>query len=428
MTKNSVILIIGLVCFCVMNTFAQSAGVPPTGAPDAASATAEVSASKTSATEAEASKTAQSLPEPDRSAEDFVRVSLCIADPGDVLYSILGHACFHLVCPYYDLDYIFTYESEPVKGKVFRFLANDLKMGMMAMSQEEYLSDYAKEGRGVKEYRLQLPPEVETELWRILDEKLAEGIYLKYDYIKRGCAISVVHCVDDAVKAANKSQATDYKLEYPEWGAPFKRTLREIFYDNAPAGWSLFCCMTLVGGQVDNPNIPHKEKLICPKELVATWQQTTISGRPLIADDGKELLPAINEYRGDKFTPLHASLLILLLAAASLLWSKPYIDWFVLLVQTLLGALMLWLLLSPLPGSEWSWLIIPFNPLPAVFWKWHDKWGVYYAVMAALWAMGMLLAPHRLVEYAHIVVAIAFALVAAKPQIREYADRHRTAG
>lgn len=363
-------------------------------------------------------------PEPDRLAEDFVRVSLVVAEPERVLYSILGHACLHMQCPYYGLDYIFSYESEPVKGKVLRFLVNDLKMGMVAMPLDEYLEPYREEGRGVREYELNLPPAVETELWRILDEKLMEGMNLQYDYITRGCAISIVHCVEDAVKAANKHGDNNYKINYPEWDKKFDRTLREIFYDNAEKGWSLFYCMTLVGGQVDNPALPKKEKLISPRELVRTWQQSEIDGKRIIEDDGAELLPIVNEYKGDRFTPLHASIIVLLLAVGSLFWKRRYIDWLILCMQTALGILMLWLLIVPLPGSEWSWLIIPFNPLPAIFWHWRDKWGVWYAGLIVLWSIGMLLAPHRVVEYAHIVLAIAFGIITLKLQIQEYAGRY----
>ena len=90
----------------------------------------------------------------DRQAEDFVTVGLIVSEPGKILYSVLGHACLHMQCPAFGLDYIFTYESEEVRGKVFRFLLNDLKMGMMQLSMDEYLRPYIEEERGVKEYRL----------------------------------------------------------------------------------------------------------------------------------------------------------------------------------------------------------------------------------------------------------------------------------
>ncbi|MBR6354844.1 MAG: hypothetical protein IKS01_03595 [Paludibacteraceae bacterium] len=50
----------------------------------------------------------------DRLADDFVEAYVVIADPGDVLYSILGHACLHLRCSAFGLNYILSYESKSV--------------------------------------------------------------------------------------------------------------------------------------------------------------------------------------------------------------------------------------------------------------------------------------------------------------------------
>ena len=54
----------------------------------------------------------------DRSAEDFVKVSLMIADPGAAFYSVFGHACLRMQCPAFDMDYCFSYESEDVKNRI----------------------------------------------------------------------------------------------------------------------------------------------------------------------------------------------------------------------------------------------------------------------------------------------------------------------
>lgn len=343
--------------------------------------------------------------EPDRLADGFVKVGLVIAEPGDVLYSILGHACLHLQCPYYGLDYIFSYESEDVSTKVGRFLLNDLKMGMLALSPEEYLEPYRAEGRGVREYALNLPPEVKMRLWQVLDSKVLEAT-VPYDYIKRGCAIAVLHALQEA--------CGEIPMDLPVTGKAFNRTLREMFYDNAPKGWQLFYAMTLVGGAVDDPDLPKTEKLIVPRELLATLQHTEVGGQTLVAEEALELLPAVNQYKGDRFTPLHASLLLLLLAIASLFWQRPYIDWLLLALQTALGLLMMWLFFSPLPGTEWSWLVIPFNPLPLLLWHWRRYWALPWALVLLVWIIGMLCAPHRLVEYAHIVFVLAFVFVLLK--------------
>ncbi len=363
--------------------------------------------------------------EPDRLADDFVHVSLVIAEPGDVLYSILGHACLRMQCPYYGIDEIYSYESEQVRGRVLRFLLNDLKMGMFALPPDVYLEDYQAEGRGVKEYRLNLPPEVKSELWRVLDQKMEEGCDLAYDYIERGCAIAMLHCVNEAVKAANEEYLTDYKISYPDNVKANCRTLREIVYDNSPCGWQRFYGMTLVGGRVDDTDLPFAEKLIIPRDLVAAWQQSSIDGQAVIDSDGSELLPAVEHYDGDSFTPLHAALIVLVLAIVSLLWQKPYIDWLILGIQTLLGLLVMWLLVSPLPGSEWSWLIVVFNPLPAIGWHWRRYWVLPYTALIAAWCAGMLLAPHRLVEAAHIVLAVAFGITLIKQWMTEKKSQYK---
>ena len=135
----------------------------------------------------------------DRTAEDFVIASLLVADPGRVMYSVLGHSCLRLQCPAFGMDYCFSYESEAVKNRVLDFLAGKLKMGLFAIPVEDYCAIYREEGRGVYEYRLNLPIEVKRELWRVLDEHVAEGIYLPYDYYHRGCALTAKKFVEEAL-------------------------------------------------------------------------------------------------------------------------------------------------------------------------------------------------------------------------------------
>ena len=67
---------------------------------------------------------------------NFVRAYYVVAEPGGALYSIFGHACLHLVCPAYDLDYFFSYESEEASKKVLTFLSGNLQMGMSAADTE----------------------------------------------------------------------------------------------------------------------------------------------------------------------------------------------------------------------------------------------------------------------------------------------------
>jgi len=144
-----------------------------------------------------------------RQAEDFVTVSLCVADPTDWrddAMGVLGHAFFRLQCPTFDLDYCFSYESEPLEGNLWRAITGDLKMGMFSIPTQEQLNFYRKWNRTVREYQLNLPPKAEQRLWEIMDQHVEKGAHLKWDLYRRGCALSLVHFLNDALQ--------DTKIEY----------------------------------------------------------------------------------------------------------------------------------------------------------------------------------------------------------------------
>ena len=131
-------------------------------------------------------------------AEDFVTASVCIASPGDEIYTVLGHACIRLQCPTYGLDYIYSYEAEDASHNVLRFLAGKLKMAVRTVPTEQYVAQYASDGRGVKEYVLNLPIRVKQRLWQQMDNRLGYTP-VPYDYMKRGCAVSVLSWLEEAI-------------------------------------------------------------------------------------------------------------------------------------------------------------------------------------------------------------------------------------
>jgi hypothetical protein len=74
----------------------------------------------------------------------------------------------------------------------------------------------------------------------------------------------------------------------------------------------------------------------------------------------------------------------------------------------------------PLAATGWSWLVIPFNPLPALFWKWRRYWALPFACIILIWCIAMageMLWGHVYVEWAHILIALSFGLVLCK-QVR----------
>ena len=343
---------------------------------------------------------AQTAQVPEQVDSNFVIASIIIADPGDVLYSTVGHVGIHMQCPEHNLDYVFTYESEGAQDKVLKFLAGRLKMGMTAVPYQEYLDMFRPQGRGVKEYTLYLPIEVKRNLWRVLDNRLMEGMDLPYDYMKRGCANSTLKLLMEGMDTL--------KISFGKWPQKFnltRRELTEIQMKNVPWTW---CFMNLIcNGQIDAP-CSKIDKVIMPADLIEVLKEATVQGKPLMQKEPATLLPGNHIVKPCLFTPFVLSILVLLLTILCAVYKSGIMDYTLLAVQTILGLITIYLVFfSTLPCTEWSWLIIPFNPLPLIFWKWRQKWSLPYAIIIGIWALVMWLWPHTLTDATYIVLAIA---------------------
>lgn len=354
--------------------------------------------------------------------DDFVTVSLVVCEPTEVLYSTLGHAALHLQCPTYDLDYVFTYEGEGVRNKIWKFLKGDLKMGMYAFPTELFLEIYRASGRGVREYTLNLSPEQKQNLWRVMDGHVAEGANIPYDYFHRGCAKVIVQVIHEAIgKDA---------IHYAPWPEKFKRqTQREMVRDYiTDAPWEEFYMYFLIGTEADR-YYSCEEKLIIPTDLVEVWQNATLdNGMPMLDPTPREMLQSTRHNQSTWCTPLLISMLLLVCAIFNLLtiWSNGstlrkvgiYMDYLLLTPITLIGILMTYLVaFSNLPCTDWNWLIVPFNIIPLLAWYWRKYWALPYACMVLVWCLimaGELIWGHVLVDRSHIVIALSFGFLLLK--------------
>ena len=356
----------------------------------------------------------------DRTAEDFVTVSLMIADPGSVFYTVLGHACLRLQCPAFDLDYCYSYESEDMTNRVLDFLMGKLRMGLFATPTGTYCAYYAENKRGVREYILNLPPEVETNLWRVMDEHLSEGPTLDFDYYKRGCAITCVKFLKEAL-GQTRIQYDPSIYDY----SPTARELGRKYTENAR--WVLFYWGFIAGEDVSVP-LRGDKQLLMPEDLAQAWQKATLNGEPLIAGEPNILVEGESQQADGWFTPLMAVLLLLLLAIANLFWKQPYWDWVMLAMQTVLGVILIYLMyFSNLCCTSWNWLLIPFNPLPAIFWYWRKYWALQYTGILLIWIfvmIGLALWGHILVDWSHILLVVAWMVIVFK-QKRIFSNHKR---
>ncbi|MBR5823899.1 MAG: DUF4105 domain-containing protein [Paludibacteraceae bacterium] len=346
----------------------------------------------------------------DRTAEDFVIASLLVADPGRVMYSVLGHSCLRLQCPAFGLDYCFSYESEGVENRVLDFLAGKLMMGLFAISIEDYCAQYREEGRGVYEYKLNLPIEVKRELWRVLDEHLAEGIRLPYDYYHKGCAVTVKEFLDEVLGVD--------KIVYDSSLYNKTYSVKEVTGRCCKSAWVRFFCYSIAGGREVERPLVGEEQLLVPIDLVYAWQKATVNGEPLLAKEPIVLVEGVPQVSNAWFTPMILAIMLLVLSIFNLFWSHPYFDWLMLVVQTLIGCIVTYLVcFSDLCCTDWNWLIIPFNPLLVIFWYWRRYWALPYVGVLVVWCIAMsaiTIFGHVIVVWSHIVLVLAFVVILFK--------------
>lgn len=332
--------------------------------------------------------------------ENFVIASVLLAEPGTAIYSNVGHVTIRLQCPDHNLDYIFSYESEAVSKRVLAFLAGNLKMGMFAIPTAEYLDSYRQEQRGVKEYVLNLPIEAKRNLWRVCDNHMLEGANLPYDYINRGCAYSTLRILQEGLDTI--------PIQFGPWPEKFKiksrRELTGVYMQDFPWSWAFL--YLICNGSI-NKSCSPVEKIIMPKDLIEVLSHAKVQGRPMLSSP-TQLLPPGPERQKPWFTPTLLAAILLLLTILASIFGKKVMDYVLLALQTILGLITIYLVFfSDLVCTESSCLIVPFNVLPLLLWKWRRWWALPYAIAIALWIVVILLWPHSLTDTSFILLSLA---------------------
>lgn len=356
----------------------------------------------------------------DRLAEDFVFVSLMVADPTDWRDDILGtqgHAFLRLQCPVFDLDYCFSYESEHVNTQLSKYAQGKLKMGMFAYPTDAYLEDYRHWNRAVHEYRLNLPPEVETRLWEIMDNKLSRGLSMKLDLSRRGCAISVVHFIKEALR--------NIPIVYPQGTRYETLSRREILYqDQESYPWLRLSSCAMIPNAYDK-DCPIDEKLIAPADLAEIWQQSTVKGNVLAEYVGDIVSSDYVAPEPPFISPQRVAWAILLITLLLITLGLKGWRWVLLGIQFLVGVFLLYsaLFTQQFAGAGWLMMVL-FNPLPLLLWKWRRYWQLPYAVLLLIEALVLVCWPHMLVDPAYTILLLSYVvLFAYEPIMQAYTRR-----
>lgn len=345
----------------------------------------------------------------DRNDPNFVKASLLIASRGEMLFSCAGHTAFRLQCPKFNLDQCFSYESESIAERIWAFFCGTLKMGLFSLPTAEFVRYYKLEGRGVTEYPMNLPPAIKQRLWKILDDKAAEGANLPYEYLKRGCCVQTAfNILQDAIVPDTLDSSKAKELPY--------NSIREVFAAEVTPThpWAMFMLHAICGTGVDR-SLKKREKLVVPEDLEEFLRHSTIGGVPVISEAGKMFIPQTTVVPRSFFSPVVVGWLLVLVSVINYFWKRPYGDWVLLLLQSAAGAFFMYLVcLSSLPGTTWNWLIVPFNLLPLVFWRWRRRWALGFVGVLLAWEALMLLWPYKLTDCAYEIMALAYVVLYLK--------------
>lgn len=64
---------------------------------------------------------------------------------------------------------------------------------------------------------------------------------------------------------------------------------------------------------------------------------------------------------------------------------------------------------SDLPDTDWNWLVIPFNVLPLLLWRWREKWAVPFAAVCVLWCLAVTIPKYGMVDPTSLILALSSA-------------------
>ena len=237
----------------------------------------------------------------------FVTASLMVISPGSEIYSVFGHCVLHMQCPSKHLDYVYTFETEP---NYLKFFAGKSKACFVAVPTQEFLQQYKSEGRGVTEYELNLMPHEKQELWRALDEDMAEGATRRFTMLKSNCVSMSLFMIEQALE----KRYIDFT---PNNWLPRMGNARILHSYLRHSPWADFLFFTFSGVEADNRW--SVEDLLSPTNVGPCLQSDQIVSTdghqrwPVFVGKPRQLSAARPMSAPSWFTPNVFALLLLLL-------------------------------------------------------------------------------------------------------------------
>ncbi len=317
-------------------------------------------------------------------SSNFVKASLIVSTPTDIIYSSLGHCAIRMECPSEQLDYCFSLETNTQPGDYLKFFNGDADAAVRAIPTEMYLAECRKEGRGVDQYEFNLTWHEKQQLWKSLDEEMMKPPHLKFNFLNTNCVMMVIIMIQNAL--------IDESINYVE--VPSYLTcdngngLRHL---TRSTPWYQFIYITLSGAICDE--YFSMEYRMTPISLPEVFGKAQIKGsngqRSLFKGTPVSLVRQTNFPSSSPFTPrlVFSILLLLVILITWCEWKRGckhtarITDTILLALEFIIGVLLCYTTLATsLFAAHWNWYLIPCNPLPLLLLLLFGKHKNFYKI------------------------------------------------
>lgn len=301
-------------------------------------------------------------------SSNFVKASMVISTPTDVIYSSLGHCAIRMECPSEHLDYCFSLETNTQAGDYLKFLNGDAEAAVRAIPTEMYLTECEKEGRGITQYEFNLTWHEKQRLWKVLDEEMMKPPHLTFNFLNTNCVMMVIIMIQDALI----NEHIDYGPLPSYLTCNNGDGLRQLT-ESTP--WYQFIYITLAGKICDEHF--SMEYRMTPQSLPEVFSKAKIIGeggsRSLLKGQATRLARQTKFTQASPLTPrqvfsvLLLFVIIITLCEWTLGWKRTanVTDMVLLAVEFITGMLLCYTsLVSSLFAARWNWYLIPCNPIP----------------------------------------------------------------
>lgn len=223
--------------------------------------------------------------------ENTAAFSLVTCAPGEVIYTLFGHSGIRYRDAARGIDIVYNYGlfSFESSNFIWRFVTGEPDYALGAMPYSMFLKEYVHDNRAVWEQQLDLLPQEEDRLLRLLEtNRMPENRIYRYNIFYDNCATRPRDIIETSV---------DGKVVYEE--SAERRSFRDIVYESTVGyDWSRFGMDFCLGAKADEP-ITYRQEMFSPMYLQKAFAKATIvsptgESRPMVTGENTLVNPPVS--------------------------------------------------------------------------------------------------------------------------------------